>query len=194
MVERALSVAYERSEAWTLTRAADINGPVPVLGPGGLLQDSGFNVATLNGVVIAYAISGGPIAPAQDEALLYLDFPGTSGELLSGNVLVSDPQGAQVDAGYINSPAEACTFLGLTDSCPDVEQGDGNLDGMINVLDVVEMILTNSVPEDSCVFSAMDMNSAGDLDILDVIAVRILTLVLRTSCLACTTGRRTSTR
>ncbi|MBC8311419.1 MAG: hypothetical protein H8E72_03880 [Candidatus Marinimicrobia bacterium] len=59
------------------------------------------------------------------------------------------------------------------DSCGVWQSGDSNLDGMINILDIIELV--NYVISDTnvgdCQLTTMDVNGDGNYDILDMVAL-----------------------
>jgi len=62
--------------------------------------------------------------------------------------------------------------------CPDIA-GDANLDGEINVLDVVTLVnyITGNIDLDNNAVAAADVNNDENIDVLDV--VTLVNLILR---------------
>ncbi len=131
---------------------------------GGRAEEYGFTVSTSElGIVIGFSFSG-DVIPSGDGLLTTLTYDGVGpSEVCFEDVVISDTSGGPLGVGI-----EDCTLLEII---PD--PGDTNLDGTVNVQDVVVLlnfILGFDNPSQQQ-FVNGDMNSDGILNILDVIRV-----------------------
>ena len=142
---------------FTLTDNPDL---ITVTGAsGGLAEDYGFEVSTSElGIVIGFSFTGGAI-PAGDGLLTNIEYTNSdsgSTELCITDTIVSDPNGN----GLLSSGE--CIDAEIS----DVEPGDINNDGILNVQDVV--ILINYILGDIYDPNG-DLNSDGILNVQDVV-------------------------
>ncbi len=65
------------------------------------------------------------------------------------------------------------------DSCDIWQLGDSNLDGMINILDVIELVnyVISGSNVENCQLTTMDLNNDGIYDILDMVALVNIILI-----------------
>ena len=74
---------------------------------------------------------------------------------------------------------EACGDLCIEDDCPTSGTGDINMDGVVNILDIVLTVNFNmgSIELTDVQFDSADLNDDGVIDILDIILMVNLILV-----------------
>lgn len=131
---------------------------------GGRAEDNGFTVSTSDlGIVLGFSFSG-DVIPSGEGILTTLTYDGLGPtDLCFEEVIISDINGVQ-----LGTDISDCYTLDLI-----ANPGDTNLDGLINVQDVVillNFILNNDIPNQQ-EFINGDMNSDGILNVLDVIRV-----------------------
>ncbi|RCL86996.1 T9SS C-terminal target domain-containing protein [bacterium] len=131
---------------------------------GGRAEDNGFTVSTSDlGIVLGFSFSG-DVIPAGEGILTILSYDGLGPtDLCFEDVIISDVNGVQ-----LGTDVSDCYLLDLI-----ANPGDTNLDGLVNVQDVVillNFILNHDTPNQQ-EFVNGDMNSDGILNVLDVIRV-----------------------
>ena len=75
---------------------------------------------------------------------------------------------------FIQQLVDECGELCIEDNCPTSGTGDVNADGLINVIDIVEIvgaILNSSGFTDECEQSSADYNSDGTVNVIDIVAI-----------------------
>jgi len=142
---------------FTITDSPDL---ITVTGAsGGLAEQYGFEVSTSElGIVIGFSFTGGTI-PAGDGLLTNIEYINSGSgntDLCITDTIVSDPNGS----GLLSSGD--CVDIEIS----DIEPGDINADGILNVQDVVIMI---NYILGGTYDSNGDMNSDGILNVQDVV-------------------------
>ena len=79
---------------------------------------------------------------------------------------------------FIQQLVDECGELCIEDNCPTSGTGDVNADGLINVIDIVEIVgaILNGGFTDECEQSSADYNSDGTVNVIDI--VEIVELIL----------------
>jgi hypothetical protein len=130
---------------------------------GGTATDEGFLLSTSEaGTVLGFSMTGATI-PAGVSTLLNLSYSGSGDtELCLSDGIVSDANGDGLSINY----GECYSFSG---GIP----GDVTGDGIVNILDVVQMvnIVLGSMEPTPAQFAAADLNSDGVVNILDIVSV-----------------------
>ena len=86
--------------------------------------------------------------------------------------------GSWVIRTKIDEMLDACGDLCVEDDCPTSGTGDINVDGLINVIDIVEIVdaILNNGFTDECMQSSADYNADGTVNVIDI--VEIVELIL----------------
>ena len=81
--------------------------------------------------------------------------------------------GSWIISSNIDEMLEACGDLCIEDDCPTSGTGDVNADGLINVIDIVEIVgaILNGGFTNECVQSSADINSDGVVNVIDIVAI-----------------------
>ena len=126
------------------------------------LTSSGFSVSSnADGQVIAFSFTGGTIDPGS-RPLLLINFEILASDTVS--LCLSNPVFSNPSASLIPVNLGECIDIELT----QVQLGDINFDGIINVLDAV--ILVNLILYGGDISNA-DINQDGLVNILDVVTL-----------------------
>ena len=139
---------------------------------GGRAEEFGFTVSTSDlGIVLGFSFSGDVIPPGEG-VLTTLSYDGLGPtDICLEEVIISDINGNPLGSGVSD-----CTLLDII-----ANPGDTNLDGVVNVQDIVVLlnfILGFENPSQQQLTNG-DMNSDGILNVLDVI--RIVNNILGTA-------------
>ena len=139
---------------------------------GGRAEEYGFTVSTSDlGIVLGFSFSGDVIPPGEG-VLTTLSYDGLGPtDICLEEVIISDINGNPLGSGVSD-----CTLLDII-----ANPGDTNLDGVVNVQDIVVLlnfILGFENPSQQQLANG-DMNSDGILNVLDVI--RIVNNILGTA-------------
>jgi hypothetical protein len=131
---------------------------------GGRAEEHGFTVSTSNlGIVLGFSFSG-DVIPSGEGILTTLSYDGIGPtDICFEDVIISDVNGNPLGAGIAD-----CMLLDII-----ANPGDTNLDGAVNVQDIVVLlnfILGFEIPSQQ-EFVNGDMNSDGLLNVLDVIRI-----------------------
>ncbi len=72
---------------------------------------------------------------------------------------------------FIQQLVDECGSLCM--DCPTSNTGDTNADGLINVIDIVQIVegILNHGFTDDCVQSSADYNSDGTVNVIDIVAI-----------------------
>ena len=136
------------------------------------LTNSGFSVSSnADGQVIAFSFTGGTIDPGS-RPLLLINFEILTSDTVS--LCLSNPVFSNPSASLIPVNLGECIDIELT----QVQLGDINFDGIINVLDAVILVnaVLNSTPLEDLELQAADINSDEILNVLDV--VQLVNIIL----------------
>jgi len=129
---------------------------------GGLAEANGFqlNVGAQSGIILGFSTSA-TFIPAGTGTLVLLSYAGyTLNDVCLGSAIVSAPGGV-----------EFTVTLGSCITLPAFDPGDVNRDGMVDVVDVVELIsavlsIQNPTPNQLVQY---DLNLDDSLDVVDVV-------------------------
>ena len=136
------------------------------------LTNSGFSVSSnADGQIIAFSFTGGTIEPGS-RPLLLINFQILTGDEVT--LCLSDPVFSNPTASLIPVNLGECIDVELT----QIQLGDINFDGIINVLDAVILVnaVLNSTPLEDLESQAADINTDGILNVLDV--VQLINIIL----------------
>jgi len=132
---------------------------MPEGGSSQMVEDTGFDYFNLFNSQVAYSSSA------------WIDH----------NMVVhykANEAGSWIISSNIDEMLEACGDFCIEDNCPTSGTGDTNADGLINVIDIVEIVdgILNHGFTDECVQSSADYNSDGIVNVIDI--VEIIELIL----------------
>ena len=130
---------------------------------GGITEESGFTISSSEaGIVVAFSFTGSTILPGEYNLFEYY-FEINNEELTTlciEDIVFSDPNGGAIEVDFAGC---------ISSSFENMNMGDANGDGALDILDVV--IIVDNIVTGGEYLQVTDMNDDGSIDVLDIIII-----------------------